>query len=415
MCSKALEYLENLQGLALFMDIDRGYNPSLREINNLSKEIRQDLEEAFKEKYIGILFEHYRRQFKIIRNLERAHLEHAKKNKEKYPLSKIKIDFAEMNELLNNPRPHSKFQDFLVYSYLDSISVEVLKAASDIGIGINQKPLLGSIHTEKFNACAISIPESNESIILYESQFFIIIGRFVKIIVQCFKDISPLDKDFRVSTDKQNILEIINGDELIKSQFKDLVLGFILEKNVRETKSYAIREANNAIGNILLEAIHFFVMGHEYGHIYMRHFDSCDIAQLQISNIMGHQMIPKWEEEFDADKIGFYISIQAMKNAGYKEEFSLIGASIFFSLCQLVDRAYCIKYNGHENFHELKGSHPPSSERINKIKTILNDQFNNEQLELALYLPTAIEEIVNLLWLEMKTELYDYYHSNSSN
>ncbi|KPC76740.1 hypothetical protein ADL35_21115, partial [Streptomyces sp. NRRL WC-3753] len=79
----------------------------------------------------------------------------------------------------------------------------------------------------------------------------------------------------------------------------------------------------------------------------------------------------------------------------YDLAFSHAGTELFFSACEVLERALSLLVEGRSEAHPVSPTHPPIAERRDALRTLLRDERQGES---AIVLGTAIQDIVDVLW-----------------
>ncbi len=391
--STAKEYLENLQGLLLFMHVKRKTIISLNDLSKLDKGVRKDLEIEFKKAEQELVDWHNAKMDEIFKDLLEYQMEEIKENAKHLSFEDIQKELKEIVEYLeqrkNAPIP-SKFQDKITYSIIEPKLKEIAHAATSLGVKNTPDIILGTLYTERVNAAAIRIRKTGEYIIAFESQLFSFLNRFTKIIVQALPEKTSNDPDkFEFSFLKTDVEKHIKEHPIIKTLFADLILSYVLRGNVNQAQNFKLDYGRYINGTYILRATELFVMGHEYGHIVKGHLQPKLNSEIEIANISADEIERKWEQEYEADSLGLFFMIKILH--------------------EIVDKARSIKRFGNENRSNGSESHPPAKLRRENLRKAFRMSFSQEQLQRAEVLPNALEEILYYLWDETKPLLYKHY------
>jgi hypothetical protein len=410
------DFLENLQGLALFMHFKKHRAVSLRDLIYMNPAKRKQIEDEFRLCYDDVLAEHTKRSEAALNELREGAKSHFSQDASPHLTYKeIEKQLKESNEYIeqikNGPVP-SKFQEPITYNILEPLYKQVVDAASDLGVN---PPLtniiLASLHTEKVNAAAIKIKESGEYIIAFESQIFSFLNRFTKIIAQSFPLINNSNGKYSFSTLNTDVINYVKSNPVIQSLFDDLILSYVIEGNVSKAHNQTLDYPNYINATYILRATELFIMGHEYGHIAKGHLQSKSDSKLEFANIAAEEINRSWEQEYEADTLGLFFTIRALFREGFQVDFALIGADLFFIISEFVEKSISIKKFGHENNVNNSDSHPSANLRRENLRKAFKTAFTEIELEKAEYLPNAIQDALQYLWNGTKIKLYKYHDS----
>lgn len=415
--STANEYLENLQGLILFMQLKRDKTVSLYDINNMNKIVREDIEAEFRECYDEIVAWHHKRNLVTIESLQNNGKQHISETAKPYnSQEKIQSDLVALEayiEQLKNATLPSIFQEALHFQIIKPLFDEIVLAAQALGV---KKPaqniIVASLRTEQVNAVAMRIKATGEFIIAFESQLFSFLNRFTKILTQALPRKDDTDDHFAFSILRKDVEEYVKENRAILFLFVDLMLSYVVKGTVEKAQNFSLEYPNYINGTHLLNAVELFIIAHEYSHIVRGHLNNGGNDEVELCNIQAEQFTRKWEQEFEADTVGLFFTIKSLINRGFQPDFDLVGADLFFILQEMVAKAKSIVRYGSEEVTEYSKSHPPALARRENLRKAYRMSYNQEQLESAEYLPNALNEILDYLWEETRPYLYAYFRAH---
>lgn len=410
---EAKNYIEDLQGLLLFMHLKRQKIISLSELKELDKIVRDDLIDEFKKVEHEILAWHNASMDRNFKDLLAKHIAQIQENEEKLSVEEMQIQISETEAYIESRKAKntpSKFQDKISYSIIEPKLEEISKAATSLGIKNAPNVLLATLYTEQVNAVAMRMKKTGEYIICFESQLFSFLNRFVKIIVLSIPEVKTNDPDkFGLCFLKEEVEKHVKEFPLIKALFTDLIFSFAVGGNVNDAQNFDLDFGRNIHATYILRATELFVMGHEYGHIVKGHLTTGLNSEIEIANLTAEEIERKWENEYEADTLGLFFMIKVLHDEHFMEDFSLIGADLFFILTEITEKARSIIKFGHENGSGKKTNHPPAKLRRENLRKAYLTSFTPQQLKKAETMPIGLEGVLEHLWNETKPLLFNYY------
>ena len=246
------------------------------------------------------------------------------------------------------------FKDAIVDPFLKTLPVNDRQ--------LLKKVYVGFLPTYEPNALARRFQDNSSLIILhseliaalsYYSELQIIFGQFL-------------------ANDLKNEKEFLyNGQKHIINCFKDNNSPSIplLPQKINKKEFYQIYIKTNAQ--------ELFTIAHEFAHIYLNHFDSCETNHLALNGVNIEFFNPNQIMEFEADiqAIRWLLNIKKGKWKGfYPFDKSMISLAIeIFMLFHLVEVNL--------GFNDKNSSHPPSIARLANIGLEFEPDFDKETKE----------------------------------
>lgn len=170
------------------------------------------------------------------------------------------------------------------------------------------------------------------------------------------------------------------------------------------------------MGSILRDGMELFVLGHEYGHVMAEHVadrkgprrmlgtDGADVTEVT-------EVAWKWEQEAVADLIGWNLCLGAM-SGDYGPSLPHAGVELFFSACEVLERAVPLLVTGANAPRPASPTHPPTELRRDLVRGHAKERLNEGAAPL-LQLGTAIQEIVDVLWEQTAPVILDLHRQGA--
>lgn len=316
-----------------------------------------------------------------------------------------KIDELYKSEL------HTRFEDPLRYRLMLLLMVQIEEAAEKLSIQIPERPLIGTLPTGRVNAMAVTVPDSNEYIVIFESEIFIFANRLSKIVVKALPFIGNKNGRWTFSWKKDIKFDrIIDENNEIFKRFQEVVLAYVLLGRPKVWPKYLLGGPYRSLASILLESMELFVMGHEYGHIIKGHLSAGQLTAAAFGEEEINEIVFSWQQELEADVVGLTLMLQSMKKRGLDLALSFWGADFFFSCIDIVERGVSIIRTGKEN-DQSRSSHPPAQIRREILRAHLRKWYSRDVSKGPINLGITLERIIETLWERTRSALRRYHEN----
>jgi len=291
---------------------------------------------------------------------------------------------------------------------LSSLFDKVDVAATKLSYQLNKKPFIGTAFSNEFNAFAARVPETEESLLVFESELFTLCNLLAKIIASCLPDFKIDENGVSFNCQNTRIKNHIDTNPKIKERFKDFVINAIINSSPNGTKQYFLSAIVSKLHYELLSSLELFIVGHEYGHIYAGHIDKALVKKGINSNEQLELISPDWQMEFEADFYGLNLLVNT-DNAEKFLPFSILGPELFFTFLDIFERANALVKRGTETHSKGSKEHPPTIERRNKIRKYLENSLPKSHLDSYQVASEFLENVMEILWADFK---HTYKKSN---
>ncbi len=324
---------------------------------------------------------------------------------------KDEVDPIEITDLYNkiniSDRLISTKYDMVTSSFLlEGLFIKIMEAAKEIKLSNSQIPYIGTVLSDQYNAFACRIPETDQTIILLDSELFLLASILSKIITLSLPEFKSFEKTIQFSTDKNKIEKHINENPEIIYRFKLLVYDYFYKK--RAMKYFEPDKIFTHFRYNLINSLELFIVGHEYGHIISGHLAQ-SIAQIfNVNNIDFIKINPNWENEYEADEIGIKLMLKAIETCG-QLPFCYVGADLFFTFLDVHERALSLFSTGKDCSFINSNSHPPTTARREKIKNHIKLNMPEKNIFIYNEFTKFIENVIEILWNKIKENAYCLY------
>ena len=242
-------------------------------------------------------------------------------------------------------------------------------------------PLFGTVEFDMFYA-QIRCPNSDmPPIILFYSGIIQFAHNITNVLTKAFP-IQVLDEEkITFCMEPQKIKECINNNKWIEKRFTDIVLSIFFYGNVdmcdvsQPENDYLYRKFSNALADSFLT----FIVAHECAHYYLGHLGKDAIKGIvTVGKVQYENLVPDWEQEFDADYIGALLTIPILMERKMDIQIILGGIYVAMWILSIIESLQIKRGQG-------ETTHPPAKDRLLRIKTKLQKIMQNDLRVLEIY------------------------------
>ena len=295
----------------------------------------------------------------------------------------------------------TKYELPISFSILKSLFEKIQATAENTTIKITKTPYIGTSLSKEYNAFACKVPNTNDNVIIFESELFTLANLTAKLIASCLPDFKITKESVLFSFEVTRIKEHIKNDKNLKNRFSDFIQNAIYLGEPNKTQQYFLDKTYQRLHYELLNSLELFVVAHEYGHISAGHLENTNNVKSITNENERSIILPDWEEEYEADEIGLFLLLNSLDKESMFP-FSYLGPELFFTILDLDERACSLYSEGKEKRILDNETHPPSFERRNKIRNLLKKNIPKNHLESYLVASKFLENIIELLWDDYK-------------
>ncbi|KQX55792.1 MULTISPECIES: hypothetical protein [unclassified Streptomyces] len=271
------------------------------------------------------------------------------------------------------------------------------------------RPVLGMMATGEINALTLLAPGSQTHLVVFEDELLNFANLFSKAVALAMPYEDAEDGGIAFSVDIDRVRSHVRESPEAVRRFREVVLGYLLEGRPSAAPQYFPPEAVATMGGILRDGMELFVLGHEYGHVMAEHVADRQSPRRLLGTEEGEvtEVGWKWEQEVVADLLGWNLCLEAMyRNHG--AALAHAGVELFFSACEVLDRAVPLLVTGTNAPRPQSPTHPPAELRRDLVRTHTQARLEENAAPL-LELGAAIQEIVDILWEQTAPLILDLH------
>lgn len=293
------------------------------------------------------------------------------------------------------------------YSYqmlkdcVDRIDNPIIKGKVAQKFGIEKKenlrfPIWGTVTDFEFDAAVVCPDASGTKLVIISNGVFTSANLLIKIIdnLMFSNDKSGFP---RFDLTYERMEKYLDKNYILQQRFNDFVGSMLFCNTPIFAKQYFDRPSIFRL--VMLHGFETFVVAHEYahslcGHIDQRHISSDDISKTLLDDTGIETIYHQWEDEFEADTIGAYITLEAMsiEYPDFSKWIRLLGVYLCMKVFELQDKIKRAKLGKDAR----SKSHPPGTERKKRFLKALFPEGIPEFYD-------DIDLIFNKLWISFYT------------
>ena len=235
-------------------------------------------------------------------------------------------------------------------------------------------PLFGTVEFDMFYA-QIRCPNSDmPPIILFYSGIIQFAHNITNVLTKAFP-IQVLDEEkITFGMEPEKIKDCIKSNKWIEKRFTDIVLSIFFHGNVdmcdvsQPENDYLYRQFSNALADSFLT----FIVAHECAHYYLGHLGADAVKGIvSVGKVQYENIIPDWEQEYDADYIGALLTIPILMERKMDIQVILGGIYVAMWMLSIIESLWIGSGSG-------KATHPPARDRLLQIKRKLQKIMRND-------------------------------------
>lgn len=305
--------------------------------------------------------------------------------------------------LYNADNPVLSTQYEINYAYqllkgrIDKIDAPAIKKKIVQLFGIKEQsnllfPVWGTVPSYEFSAeiCPIG---SKIKLIMISDAVFISAYLLVKIIDNIM--FSQDDSDLPLfNLTYEDMKKHLKENHIIQQRYNDFMGSILFCKTPIFANQYF--DNSSIFRPVMIDSFETFVVAHEYahslcGHMNKRYISSSDIIKA-LSDVEAEMVYHRWEDEFEADVIGAYITLEAIEYADFSKWVRFMGIYLCMSMFELQEKINGLKFGK----DIMSNTHPPGTDR----KKLLIEMYFPEGKP-SVY--TDVDHILDDLWKSFLT------------
>ncbi|MBP1468953.1 hypothetical protein EYB53_024810 [Candidatus Chloroploca sp. M-50] len=272
------------------------------------------------------------------------------------------------------------------------------KAVARLNLSPSSLPLIGTLPTGEFHARVMPVPDSAQSLVLFNNGWFAFLLRAIPILFRYINSLQPAIQSLtrseieRLAPGEAVLLKALSPKDQVKAivaaDLYKLMAAYLTTLNPSKTP-YAFNQLPDPFKMMVtahwLQPIQFFVMAHEYGHLINGDLDPAKAILAKIGDEIFAYQETSWDDEFRADETGMRIVLKAWESS-HARHVPGAAIDIFFILVELLEQARARLTFGNADGGD--NSYPPAGERRERARIWM----------LANVEPKTATYLANLYW-----------------
>jgi hypothetical protein len=266
-------------------------------------------------------------------------------------------------------------------------------------------PLIGTVPSGLINAKAVILPKTNDYLILFEQGLFRFVGHMAKLVSEALPPLARAGTSWKF-TQPINPYSILENNTRIANRFAEVLYAYVVLGDPMQVEEYSLATGNKATYGMLLRCSEFFILGHEYSHIILKHLTRAKRMPTDFGGELAEEIQRNWQDEYDADQVGVSIMGSVMRDTHVDLDLSYWGAEFFFVAMEILDKCISLLATGAEAGDEVSPSHPPFAERRSNLRKVIRDAVSDTgEVDRAVTLAQNVGMILTLLWEKTKAKV----------
>ncbi|EGG42071.1 Hypothetical protein Nlim_1086 [Candidatus Nitrosarchaeum limnium SFB1] len=269
-----------------------------------------------------------------------------------------------------------------------------------------QEIIFGLLPLGEVNACTVAVPESDDFLIIFEQELFTFCQLICKIMAQCFNIMMNLKN-------VEEFIEIIEKEGILK-RFQELILAFLIHGDPGLAPRYLLDPRYDEIVALFRDPLEIFILGHEYSHLLIGHVGHIENQEVPFDKDGIKVMLYEHNQEFEADFVGLYLCLGALKAKRSDISLGYCGIELFFHCDHIIELGLCILKTGNEDLYWnrdptdfLSSTHPPPFIRKDRLREIMELEFGADNK--AVKSAKIMEGVISKIWEKTRPILVQHY------
>lgn len=291
---------------------------------------------------------------------------------------------------------------------------DIERVIGEQGLQLPSVPVVGTLRTGRTNAITVSVPGSNDFLVLFESELFHFAYLLSKAVVAAMAA-SGGSTRASLSPKKEDVARRIREMPEVLRHFQEVLIAYVAVGRPGVAPPYMLAEPWATVAAQLARSMRLFLLGHEYGHLLAPHRTATSASMLP-GGLEVTEFRYLWAQELEADSwglrlmVGVEVSANRARSAAVDFPFCYWGADFYFS-CHQVLKDALLMLSGEA---QPTRTHPPPEVRRESLRAELFKWFPSEQAERAIELADSVDGALRALWDESEGAISRCHESGIS-
>lgn len=300
------------------------------------------------------------------------------------------------NEINKYPKGETPHDERTAHAHVQSTKEKIEAAAKVLNFNLRDGVSLGALDGDGYEAMQQRVMLTDASVILVTSNLLIMINRLAKLLALSIPIRKVDDNSFEPRYAPEECKQLLLEDEELQHSWTTFFADYAMSplKPYHGKALYVFGPERQTLWDDISEAIHLFVVGHEYGH----HIDDHRLGDE--AGVNGEDKDEAHRKEVMADILGCAMTIQA----GRAEErhnwcaLANVGAMAILIVLELIRRGNRILSTGEDNEDETRDTHPPLETRLEAVNAVTKQDLNEHDAKIAFVMQNCIYHVLFFVW-----------------
>jgi hypothetical protein len=310
------------------------------------------------------------------------------------------------------------YEDPVTYNIIMDLNKDLKKIADSHRLLQETDVQFGTLPLGPIDALHLSVPNSSQHLIIFESELFYLCNMISKVVVTACpitnitykvnEDGKKVRSGINYSLELNKVEQQLNENPTILKHFREILLAFLIYGSVTKAPAYIVPEQYFKPWIQTRHGMELFVMGHEYGHVAQDHFKLKEFQKKLLGNHEVSEFTYNWSQEFVSDGIGADLMMQVMQDVyAVDRSLSYANAELFLQSRFIMRKALKMTKG---KLMQGDNSHPSLKDRRNTLRMIMKKQYG-EEFNIVFNFADKINSVLEFLWEKTESTFSDYYNA----
>lgn len=274
--------------------------------------------------------------------------------------------------------PHLPLMDYPFW-VTQKYKIRIKHSAEILGCKIPDNFVAGNVYTGFATAAIVKEPYENGYVIIFDSALKLLTNYMCKLFVAAFfRNYDQL----RALASKSNnphiatLAEVIAESPEFSQAFYEIFEAYYYVGDITAGRRIRVTDNEHVVANIMEQCMETFIVGHEFGHFSLNHLERSTTIRSKIDGSEVEEIKLAHNEEFEADRFGLVLMLHACSGVCPDRVFAVVGASLFFSILQVVETTQSLVFDGVDQVMNSR-THPPARLRQRNLLEIASVTLKN--------------------------------------
>lgn len=321
----------------------------------------------------------------------------------------LRGQLAEIKAASDGLQP-SKYEHAGLYQLISGLLDQIYRAMEVMGAEIPERPVFGTLRTGRVNGMAIAVEDTPVRIIVLEHGLFGFANLMCKAIAMAIPPKESSEGKYSYYMGREETVAYIANNPEPSARFFDALCSYVISGDPHRAAQYTPGPQLEALASVFRDSMELFILGHELGHVINGHLEGALVRCALPGDVETFEISTEWKQEFEADLFGITVAVQAQLNNGLDLPLSYLGADLFFSCVDIVERAVGILADGRYQ-PRTSPTHPPTVMRRELTRHWLKAECERhpDQARGAVEFSDLITEVVEMIWTRIEPSLIEMH------